>query len=298
MPWTASRSRDEWLAEVRRRGARLRRRRRLLVALAGVVAVALPTAGAITVLGGAGGRPVELHVAGPAGVAGSTTVPELLAPSTTVDTGPTSTVEIHRRIAAVNGLPVPASPASTVPATGDTLDVRAVHDAPAPPGRPPIPGVTSSVAAAPPSTTVPADAPTCAPADVKVAVTTTKAFYAPGEMVSGYFTLVKDLASNCRLERTDADGVLYTRSSVRYEDASGKIRAADEMTTMSSPSVPASYEPQASYTRGFVWDQRDSYQKDCTVMPCLQVPAGTYAVILDWSGGGTDAGRASIQIGS
>ncbi|HET7721551.1 MAG TPA: hypothetical protein VFK43_16400, partial [Acidimicrobiales bacterium] len=66
MPWTDSRSRDEWLAEVRRRGTRIRRRRRVALGAVGALALVLPVSVTAAVLSGGAERPVELSVAGPA----------------------------------------------------------------------------------------------------------------------------------------------------------------------------------------------------------------------------------------
>jgi len=63
---TESRSRDEWLAEVRGRGERIRRRRRVTAALVGALALVLPVTALTTFLGGDGPRSVELTAAGPA----------------------------------------------------------------------------------------------------------------------------------------------------------------------------------------------------------------------------------------
>ncbi|MDQ4069987.1 MAG: hypothetical protein M3203_11035, partial [Actinomycetota bacterium] len=60
MPWTESRSRDEWLAEVRRRGERIRRRRRLAVSAVGAVALLVPGA-ALVSLSSAGGPDPQLR---------------------------------------------------------------------------------------------------------------------------------------------------------------------------------------------------------------------------------------------
>ena len=134
-PTTETRSRDEWLAEVKRRGGRLRRRRRVGFGVAGALALVLPVSVTATVLSGGAERPVELSVAGPAPARG---VEPLPAPPNELATGdvpaaaptaevapPTTVAEVHERLSAVNGVPVPRATPSSVPCllyTSDAAD--------------------------------------------------------------------------------------------------------------------------------------------------------------------------------
>lgn len=267
MPWTGSRSRDEWLAEVRRRGERIRRRRRLALTLAGLIALAVPLAAATALVGGAG-HPVQVSVAGPAVPPASTAQgPGPPTPADGLETAPAvgadgsaspgTTVEIHRRIAAING--------SAGPATGDTLDVRAVHDRPAPP-------------AAVADNLLP-----CPPAEVRVTVATDKAVYAPGETVHAVSILANRSADACR--------VPARAHVVQIEDGSGRLVRSFPMTL--DLRVPVAAQPGASFTTGFDWDQQD-----CSGSRCVPAPPGTYVAVAEWAeGAGPYVARASFQIG-
>ena len=314
MAWTESGSRELWLAEVKRRGEQIRRRRRLAGSFVGAMALLVPVIAVASSLNAGGEDPgVRLAASGPAratafsipspvvgsdGEAATTTttvefVPTTLPERAAASTPPqTTTTEVHRRGESVNGTVEPAPPTSVPPAGGSVVA-----------GADPPSGTLSAASgsAAPSIMTL----RPCTPADVKVSVTTDKAVYAKGEKVTGVSTLEKVAPSDCRLEGVDPErGIVYTRDSLRIDDAAGRmVRGGDEYSASTSGLVLP--EPQKTYTRAFSWDQRDSGEHDCTVILCLQVPAGTYTVVVSWMGegpygtppdNGRFAGRGSFQI--
>lgn len=305
MPWTESRSRDEWLAEVRRRGERIRRRRRTATALVGALVLAVPVGAAVTLLGGRTDRGVALTVAAPPPPsAGDSSRPG--ASATDVDGGtpaagaatgeaippsggppPTTTAEVHRRLSSINGSPPPPSPTAVPPA-----DDPVVRPAPAgssgSAGGAPISGNNSSNGGAATSpavvaTTVPplGDNPvSCPAAAVNVTVATERATYSVGETVRGSSTLENRSATTC---------LLPTRAFFRIVDAGG--RTVGSFTYTLELRLPVKAEPGRSFTSTFTWDQRD-----CSGASCDQVPAGTYVAVADWNESGPYGGRASFEI--
>jgi hypothetical protein len=311
LPWTESRSRDEWLADVRRRGERIRRRRRFAVTLVGLLALALPAGVVATSLTGRTERPVELTAAGPTFVSDHPTgpivdgaAPDGASPTTVLPpissgaggggtavgsepsgpVSPTTTAEVHLRIPAVNGVQTPTSP-SSVPPTDDPV----VHSSPsttvAASTTSPTQGRSSATSASPPGPPPPVSsspAEPCAAADVLVTVVTDRAVYAPGETVTGTSTLENRAAAAC---------VLPTRPFFRIEDASGKPVGSFAYTAEFR--VPEKVEPGRTFSGTFTWDQ-----SDCSGAACAQVPAGTYVAVADWTESGPYSGRAPFQIGA
>ena len=295
MPWTESRSRDEWLAEVRRRGERIRRRRRL--ALSAVVAVALvgPAFAMVSYTAGGGGqRQLQVAAEGPpstraaAGpslpaviaegqalpttttLAGAAALPEVTAPS-----GPlystTTTAEVHRRVSPING--VPSYGDSVVRATPSTTSAEndSVRSSPVMP-------------ASPSSTLPPADGglSACPTGDVKVTVTVDKPSYAPGDTVSWSSTLENRSSTTC---------LMSGRAFFHVEDTAGKIVGSFAYTA--NYMLPVKAESGKTITNTGSWDQQD-----CSGPTCKQVAAGTYVVVAGWTEGGPWVGRASFQIGA
>ncbi len=297
MPWTESRSRQEWLDEVKRRGERLRRRRRLSFAVVGALALMLPATALATFLAGGGDdRNVNLMVAGPpptGEVVGSDGAAPPMPPPEEV----TTTTEPHGRVATINGSdpqlqvgnvqgrtdpPAPGSsgppgddPVVRTPATTPSGNSSSDPDAPVSSGpvSPPPPG------AAPPTT--PPGAANCPSAEVRVTVTTDKSTYAPGETVRGSTTIENRSGSAC---------LLPTRGFVRITNAAGKDVSGLAYTM--EYRFPVLAEPGKTFTTPFTWDQRD-----CSGGSCVQVPAGTYNVAADWTEGGQYFGRGSFTIG-
>ena len=293
MAWTESRSRDEWLAEVRRRGERLRRRRQMTIALVGALAMVVPFSAAAAGFLTAGSDPgQELSVAGPA-PAGQGTGP---VTSREVEPAPGITLPDE---------PMPAGEPGT-PTTIPGLSVENLHrrtDPQLPPGdgtvtqAPPVtippaddPVVRSTITVPPPATTAsprltpnqatpsgtaagaPATALAACPAEaLQLDVVPTKATFSLGETVSGMFFLQTRQAGDC---------VITLPASFRIEHvATGKVLGTVGATS-EFPS-PARAEPGKMPTSTFSWDQ-----SDCSGAACAQAAPGLYQAVAVWSDGG------------
>lgn len=316
MPWTESRSREEWLAEVRRRGTRIRRRRRVGFGVVGALALVLPVSITAGVLRVGPERAVELSVAGPAPAASdarpttttgesSAAGPDLgggvigtavsggtggRAPATSPPAGApseTTTTEVHQRVATINGAAEPTPP-SSVPrrddpvAGGDNSSTKPRSSSAAAPT-----GAGTAVESPTGSSAAPSTTPKpCAASDVKVAVTTDKAVYAMGEMIRGAFTLERAAGVDCVLEHVDPDGTVSSRVSYHTENSAGRIVEQNGGESRSAFGAP--FEPRKSYSFGFTWDQKDCSSAVDRETPdrtaCLQVLAGTYVFIGEWGG--------------
>ena len=302
MPWTESRSRDEWLAEVRRRGEHIRRRRRLATVLVGALALVLPLSAMATFLGDAD-RGVELTATGLPPRSAPAVTGELSGPPTTSaasdgdvpasdgattveptrpsgDLSPTATPEVHTRVPSTNdSAPPPPAPARPVLPADDPV----VRPAPTPP--PGDGGVGGSGTGAGPPPGPPTNDPqvaACPAADVTVSVTTEKGTYAPGETVRGSATLENGSATTC---------LLPTRAFFRIVDTAGTTVGSFVYTL--ELRMPVKAEPGKTFTSAFTWDQTD-----CSGSSCVQVPAGTYVAVADWNESGPYSGRGSFQITS
>lgn len=300
MPWTdvdpeVGHSRDQVLADVVRRGGRLRRRRRTAAALAAAVAVLIPVVAFVAAGGMTVDRPVRLTVAGP----GPARQAVPFVPTSVVD-GPSG----------VDPMPAvsvaPSVPASTVPSTpllgGATNPEPSTVVAPRvdvddPIVRPPRPvpttaalavGANSGAASSPALTTPigldggspPTTVPPCPLSQVKVTVATDKASYAPGETVRWTSTLTNASGTTCAVSG---------RAFFHVEDASGATvgsfpHTADYM-------LPVKAEPGRAFTSSFSWDQTN-----CANGPCIRVPAGTYTVVAEWTEAGPYVGKGSFGI--
>ena len=292
MPWTevdpeVRHSRDQVLADVLRRGGRMRRRRRKATALAAAVAVLVPVV-AFVAAGGLVDHGVRLSVAGP----GAGPSVDLLVPTTIVDIA-----------AAVDPTPAvtaaPTMPATTVPITfrggatnpePSTVVVPQV-DVDEPVVRPARPATTSTVAAgvaASPASAVPADGgggppttvPLCPVSQVKVTVATDKATYAPGETVRWTSTLTNASSTTCAVSG---------RAFFHVEDGSGATVGSFPHTA--DYQLPVKADPGRSFTSSLSWDQTN-----CANGPCARVPAGTYTVVAEWTEAGPYVGRGSFGI--
>lgn len=316
MPWTESRSRDEWLAEVQRRGGRIRRRRRVSLAVVGAFALVLPVSVAATVLRHGPERAVEMQVAGPApagagrtptttpveaeagagagGLAAATpsevTPPPAGAPSTT------TTTEVHRRAATINGLVEPAPPRS-VPPAAESIVERSTTTL-APPGHAVAAGAGGGKPVS--STTVALTnsepLPTCPAEVLQIDVVPTKATFALGETVMGVglIQVRTAVATACRLPRP---------ASFRIEEVgTGKVLGSVPATT--EPGSPATAEP-GRYDMGinnFAWVPREcGGGPQANTVPssaCTQVPPGLYQAVIEWADGGPDRGWGEFRIGA
>ena len=292
MPWTESRSRDEWLAEVQRRGTRIRRRRRAGYSVVGALALVLPVSLTATALRSGPERAVELSVAGPAPVGGMAPLPtppnelatgDVPAPAATPFEAPTTTVaEVHERLAAINGVAGPRSvPTSVVPA--DDPVVRPTTTL-APPAAvtfgSPIESPTQSKAAGAVVASAAPPAP-CAPEALQIDVVPSKATFAAGETVTGTSFVQTGRATGC---------LAPVPASFRIEEvATGKVVGSSASVT-EHPS-PLMAEAGKMYTSTFSWDQ-----KDCSGSLCAQVPSGLYQAVVQWSGGGPYRGWGEFRI--
>lgn len=302
MPWTdldpgVRHSRDQVLADVLRRGGRLRRRRRTASAMAAAVAVVVP----VLVFVAAGGltvdHPVRLTVAGPAatGASGTTPTVDMLVPTTIVDipagVDPTPAVTVAPSMPATTR-PVAWRGGATNPETTTVVTPRVDVDDPI--VRPAGPAPTSAVAgnnasaAASPPNPLPADGgggppttlPACPASQVKVTVATDKATYAPGETVRWTSTLENASGTTCTVSG---------RAFFHVEDASGATVGSFPHTA--DYQLPVKAEPGRTFTSSLSWDQTN-----CANGPCVRVPAGTYTVVAEWTESGPYVGKGSFGI--
>ncbi len=290
-PILETRSRDEWLAEVKRRGGRLRRRRRVGFGAVAALALVLPVSVTAGVLSGGAERAVELSVAGPAPAGGMAPLPappnelatgEVPAVAAPAEEAPTTSIaEVHERVASINGVPAPrSSPASEPPADEPVIRPETTTTSPSgsssSPVRPMPPPTT-----VPPATSEPAAAP-CAPSEARVTVSTEKASYGPGESVRGASTLENRSSSAC---------LLPTRAFFRIMNAAGKDVGSFAYTL--ELRMPVRAEPGKVFTSTFTWDQLD-----CAGSACAQVPPGTYTAVADWTESGPYTGSTTFHITS
>lgn len=318
---TEFRSRDEWLVEVRRRGERIRRRRRFGAALVGVLALVLPVSALATFLGDDGPRSVELTAAGPAPTGQASTAPDGPVPEPGVAaatattslpaTGgglaaaggreaPTTTAEVHGRVATVNGSTTPptTSTPTLTPTTAPTTTVPSIDD---PVVRPPA-GTTATTgrsgSTATADTTIPpADVPlvACPATDIRVAASTEKASYAPGETVRGSATIENRSTSTCLLPTFSWVEILNTAGEDVFQSSSGNGYAADPRGA-GGPSVKA--EPGAIFTATFHW-----VAGNCAVPAATsgsecpgRFPPGTYTAVVHWGDYGGPIARTTFQL--
>jgi len=296
LPWTESGSRDEWLAEVTRRGEQIRRRRRLAVSGVGAVALLAPVIAVASLT--AGGRPEhQLQVAaeGPAPTTGSSVTPlpsvisgEALVVTSTTLAAPagegqsippapalysTTTTEVHRRVSAVNGVPSPTDDPvirPTIPPTTVTSGNDSVRSSPtlAPTPNPTLPSNDPSLEA-------------CPVDGVRVTVSIEKPAYASGEIVRWSSTIENRSATTC---------LMSGRAFFHVENTAGKIVGSFAYTA--NYMLPVKAEPGKTISESGSWNQQD-----CSGSACVQVPAGGYVVVAGWTEGGPYVGRGSFQIG-
>ena len=233
------------------------RRRWVLLAAVGTLAIVL----AAVVLAGDDDPDVRLAATGPAPAGEVPPILPVAPPETTTTTTPA---------------PVATSPPSTARRTDDPV-VRTSTTVPS----------GSSSSPAQPSPSAPVPLPTtpagagCPASEVRLTVTTEKPAYRPGEIVRGSTTIENRSAGAC---------LLPTRGFVRILNAAGKDVSSFAYTM--EYRFPVSAEPGKTFSTPFTWDQ-----KDCSGAACVQVPAGAYTVVADWTEGGPYSGRGSFSIG-
>ena len=325
MPWTDSRSRDEWLAEVQRRGTRIRRRRRVGFSVVGALALVLPVSLTATALRSGPERAVELSVAGPAPLGGMAPLPappnelatgEVPAAATAEATPATTIAEVHERVATINGMPAPrsSSPTSVPPSDDPVVGRSATTTTIATSGSTSSPiqgGALSAQGGAASASLGPALA-TCVAEEFRLTVSVNKSTYSRGEAVSGSSTLEKRSAGTCLLP----DWWLV----ISLRDGAGSDLQPDGTTTSSSIAdqherwvapcrpgdCPRPVEPGPVFSHTFSWELID-----CTNPPpgpvipvppddshCVPFPPGTYTVVSDWTGPGSGSpARTTFQVG-
>ncbi len=231
MPSTESRSREEWLAEVQRRGTRIRRRRRIGFGVVGAFALVLPVSVTATVLRGGTERAVQVSVAGPAPAGGD-------MPTTT---------EVHRRVAVINGSVVESTPTKSVPPADDPVVER--------PTTTMAPVATSAATARP---TPANDTLAVCPAELlQVDVVPTRATFLFGDTVRGV---------NFIQTRTATDCLVPLPASFRIEEVgTGRVIG----TVAAVTEFPNHVRAQAGkmYTSGFSWDPTECAGSTCTQVP-------------------------------
>lgn len=288
-PWTEPGSRDEWLAEVVRRGERIRSRRRTAATAAVAAALLGPAMVAASLsAGGDAGPHVQVAAGGPPAVAPGAAgeLPSVPGGNDTIPTEPqyarTTTTTVQLRAPGDSEPPAP-DPSSRV------VDDPVIR--PAPVTRPPsgsTGGTTSSSAnsgARTTPSTVPPEPPAlaaCPVAEVRVTVSTEKPTYAPGELVRFSSTLENRSGTAC---------LVSGRAFFSVENGAG--RTVGSFAYTADYMMPVRAEPGQAFTNRGSWDQRD-----CSGSACVQVAAGTYAVVAGWTEGGPYTGRGSFQIGA
>ena len=326
MAWTETRSRDEWLAEVRRRGERIRRRRRLTITLVGVLALAVPASALATFLrDDPGRRDVELEVAGPPapGPVGGMTLgaPGLTGPSEPEPTPATPVVtsttmfEPQLRVEASRGGSSSASPTSVPSASSALTDDPVVRttttialllnsDSP-----PQSAGGPVGMASAASAFAQPALAP-CVAADVRLTVSVDRTSYAPGETVYGSSTLDKVTPGTCDLPSW---GLRVTVVDSAGKDLSGGVTQSwtyasiddqAEKWSCDASACRRPVDPGRIFTRTFEWQAIDCSRLPGPLVPtpgtpCPPFPSGTYTVAAEWFGPGSGpSDRMTFQLGA
>lgn len=279
-PTIETRSRDEWLAEVKRRGGRLRRRRQLTMAFIGALAMMLPFSAMAGFLTADSDLGRQLSVAGPPPAPGHPQAPagadDVIRGSDDTLPEPTTTSTLKAEP------PAEAVPGRTQASTADDPVVRmTTTTAPLSNSSTPSQSPTQSTTIPLPSTTVPAAATlsdqvqcpcpepvTCPKSDVRVIVTTDKAVYAQGETVRGWATLENRSASACRLP---------TEMFLKVQNGVGKVVGDFSGNPDFQISLVDVQPGGTSTTTAVTWNARD-----CSGSACLPLPPGTYAWVADY----------------
>lgn len=257
MAWTddsgPTRSRDELLDHVVRRGTALRRRRQLLTgAVAGLAAVTLGISLVALVSRDTSSNTDILTASG---------------------AGTSSTAALHGAAAAVDAVP-DSTTTTTAPAPVVTSVVPRPSSSPTTAG--PAPATTPTTAA-PPATaapTVPATTTTtisnCTVADLTAASTTDKATYAAGETVKVSGTIRNTSSRPCLY------GFSFTAT---FKDATGKTVSLTVASHGDYFNGPPVFNPGQTYDASHQWNQQICVPETGA---CAQAPAGTYAGVITW----------------
>lgn len=318
MPWTESRSREEWLAEVRRRGERIRRRRQFTLAVVAAFALVLPMSAVAGYLVGPPDYAVELSVAGPApepagDVRTAPTTPEvdaLVTPNvpTAVDQASppsgassfmTTTTEVHRGVASiVDPVVEPTVPPRTgAPADNPVVSRSNSGPEPSPLARNSANGagtaaLSSSVATASPGPLAP-----CTATDVSLTITLEKYSYGPGETVKGSATMEKVSAGTCLLPDwgvglsiLNASLKDVSQGSQRWATGNVSPQASNWTDACGTAGCRRPVEPGSIFIHTFEWESRDCMSPRGPIVPvpddrpCPPFPAGSYKVVAEWTG--------------
>ncbi len=316
MPWTESRSREEWLAEVRRRGERMRRRRQFTIAIAGAFALVLPMSAVAGYLAGRPDRAMELSVAGQATAGGATTAPDdmaigRLAPAVALPTTTTTIAEVHNRLTTVGG----GSVAPTVPPIDDPVVRLTPTSVPPAAGSAGIGGAAASPllsANTPQASSEPALP--CVASEFRLTVTMEKDAFAAGEKVRGSSVLEKRSPGTCAMpnwwiEIAFLNSAGTEVSELVRESGSSQSFNQDRKTTDScreGGDCRRVVETGPVYTHTFYWETLDcSAPYAGPVVPvapdgsnCVPFPAGGYSVVATWTGPGAGPPtRSTFKIG-
>jgi hypothetical protein len=317
LPWTESRSRDEWLSEVRRRGERIRRRRRLTATAAGAFALVLPLSAVTGYLAGQPERGMELSVAGPAPV--DTVPPDTAAPQVPPPPAPPADVPATTtttmppagpgRGGAGTGAPPP-----TIPAADDPV-VRSTPTTTAP--LPPLgtAGGGGLAAATPLGSAEPPPGPaTCVESEFSLTLTLDKKTYGPGEPVNASSTLEKRSPGTCLLPDWWLEIILINSAGTDLTNEAGSTyssSSADQHEKWVDPCRPGDcrrpVDPGPVFSATYRWGMFDCRSQPAgPVIPvppdgsnCHPFPPGTYTVVAEWKGAwpGSPA-LTTFQIGS
>lgn len=314
MPWTDSRSRDDWLAEVRRRGERIRRRRRIGYGAVVAVALVLPVNFTAAALRSTPERSVELSVAGPVFVGDAAPPPSRSDVATSADEPPPAVTafdapaitvaerqpeSISRPFVTettVRPIIAPASPESAPPPADDPV-VRSTTTVPPPQtiGNPVVPtnqstGGTAQIASATPATATPTTAsaasapsslPACAAEALQIDVVPSKPAFLVGETVRGTFFVQTYRATDCSV----AMPASFRIENVATGAVLGSVTAATEVLS------PVKADGKM-YTSTFAWEPRD-----CSGSACTDVPPGLYQAVAQWTDGTPYRGWGEFRIG-
>lgn len=263
-----TRTRDELLAHVERRGDDLRRRRRAGRALAGVAAVLAVTAlGGLATIDDDQGGAVQVATDGPSGTAG----PETLSEPSVAEPWPAL---------APPGIPMPGPPPvsepppSTIPGQGSdpsmptTTSAATTPTVPAAPTTATTPTTTRGSTTTPPSTI---RGPRCRPDQLAVAASPSKPEYRPGEKVVVTSTVRNRSSTPC----------YHNSYSFRFE-----FTAPDGRSLIGGDNHADGFNEQSTLAPGqWMTEIADWYQLDCadSAVRCVQAAPGTYTATVSWS---------------
>ena len=313
MPWTESRSREEWLAEVRRRGERIRRRRRFSVAVIGAFALVLPVSTIAGYLVGPPDRSVELSVAGPAPAGGGSTAPmtpsvdglvtgglpafpEWTSPSAGAPSQMTTTTEVHRPAVSADDRAADPTPPTTIRPVDNPVVGRAGPVGGSTPNGGTAAGGAALASIAPsPDPGVPGP---CTASEVSLTLSIEKNTYVAGDRVIGSSVLEKRSAGTClmpdwwvEIRVLDATGNDVSQGS-SWNTSNSTDQADSWARNCGKDPCPRPVEAGALLTITFDWESRVCTPTPGPIVPvpgspCPARPPGTYTVVAEWTGSGS-----------